>query len=67
MLFGDGPSQHLKEPALDTMTIILITLTVGLLYATWQSRRTGNEPRDVAFMAVTTASLATATAFSALG
>ncbi len=57
----------MKEPALDTMTIILITLTVGLLYATWQSRRTGNERRDVAFMAVTTASLATTTAFSAFG
>lgn len=52
---------------LDTMTTILITLTAGLLYATWQARRSGNEPRDVGLMAATTASLAIATAFSALG
>lgn len=52
---------------MDTVTIILITLTVGLLYATWHSRRTGNEPRDVAFLATTTASLAIATTFSAFG
>lgn len=52
---------------MDTMTIILITLTVGLLYATWRSRRAGDEPRDVGLMAATTASLAIATAFSAFG
>jgi hypothetical protein len=49
------------------MTTILITLTVGLLFATWQSRRKGDEPRDVALMAATAASLATATAFAVFG
>lgn len=52
---------------MDTITIILSTMTVGLLYATWQSRRIGNEPRDVKLMALTTASLALATAVSAVG